>query len=313
MGLEQHSRARWSLIAALVTMVVWGVNFSFVKHVLEHLGVGAFMFLRFSILPLLGLALLILVFRGRLALTWPRRADLPSFILAGFIGHTLHIAVLMYAMNLSTPFSSSLVLTSGPLLTLIILAVMGAERLRVRQVIGTLVAFAGIVVFLADKLAAGLLRAGAGDLLLILAAFCFSLYTVLVRRLTERYGPLIVLSYTLFFSAPIILAFTLPAFLDAPLATLKPGVWVGIVWSIVISSFFGWLIWSWVNQVRGVARSAGLQYLTPPIAGLVAWLTLDEQFTALKLAGAAVTMAGVAWAQFGGGPPSKETGQADPG
>jgi drug/metabolite transporter (DMT)-like permease len=37
----------------------------------------------------------------------------------------------------------------------------------------------------------------------------------------------------------------------------------------------------------------------PPIAGLVAWLTLGESFTWLKIAGAAVTMAGVAWAQFG--------------
>jgi drug/metabolite transporter (DMT)-like permease len=305
------SSARWSLIAALGTMVAWGVNFSFVKHVLEHLGVGAFMFLRFAILPLLGLALLVLVFRGHLARTWPKRGDLARFVVAGFIGHTVHIALVMYGMSLSTPFSSSLVLTSGPILTLMILAVMGAERLRARQVAGTLVAFAGIAVFLADKLAGGFFRAGAGDLLLILSAFCFSLYTVLVRPLTERYGPLIVLSYTLFFSAPIILVFTLPAFLDAPMAALPPGVWVGLFWSIILSSFFGWLIWSWVNQVRGVARSAGLQYLAPPIAGLVAWLTLGEQFSALKLSGAAVTLAGVAWAQFGAGTPRKETAQPD--
>jgi drug/metabolite transporter (DMT)-like permease len=38
----------------------------------------------------------------------------------------------------------------------------------------------------------------------------------------------------------------------------------------------------------------------PPISGVVAWLMLGEQFTALKLGGAALTMAGVAWAQFGG-------------
>jgi drug/metabolite transporter (DMT)-like permease len=34
----------------------------------------------------------------------------------------------------------------------------------------------------------------------------------------------------------------------------------------------------------------------------MAWLTLGETFTWLKLAGAAITMAGVAWAQFGGTP-----------
>jgi drug/metabolite transporter (DMT)-like permease len=54
----------WSLVAALATMLAWGMNFAFVKYVLEHLGVGAFMFLRFSILPLLGLVLLVAVFRA---------------------------------------------------------------------------------------------------------------------------------------------------------------------------------------------------------------------------------------------------------
>jgi drug/metabolite transporter (DMT)-like permease len=301
----------WSLAAAIATMVAWGMNFAFVKYVLEHLGVGAFMFLRFSVLTVLGLVLLALVFRGRLARTWPKRADLPRFIACGLIGHALHIAVVMYGMNLSTAFSSSLVLTSGPLFTLMILAVLGAERLRLRQVAGTLVAFSGIVLFLADKFAGGFSQAGTGDLILLFAAFCFSLYTVLVRPIAERYGPLIVLTYTLLFSAPLILLFSFRSVLEVDLAGLGPAVWLGLFWAIVISSFFGWLMWTWVNTVRGVARAAPFMYLMPPIAGLVAWFTLGEVFTWLKVAGAAVTMAGVAWAQFGAGPPPKEAAQPD--
>ena len=42
----------------------------------------------------------------------------------------------------------------------------------------------------------------------------------------------------------------------------------------------------------------------PPIAGIVAWLTLGEVFTPLKLAGAVVTMAGVALAQIAAQPDS---------
>jgi drug/metabolite transporter (DMT)-like permease len=310
-ALTPFSKARWSLAAALATMVAWGVNFAFVKYLLEHIGVGAFMFIRFSVLTVLGFVLLALIFRSRLAHTWPRREDLPRFVACGLIGHALHIAVVMYGMSLSTAFSSSLVLTSGPLFTLLILAVLGAERLRLRQVAGTLVACGGIVLFLADKFAGGLSRAGAGDLILILAAFLFSLYTVLVQPLARRYGPLIVLSYTLLFSAPLILVFTLKSFLETPTSALTATVWIGIFWAVVVSSFFGWLMWTWVNSVRGVARSAPFAYLMPPIAGLVAWLTLGEDFTWLKIGGAAVTMAGVAWAQFGGGPPPKEAGQPD--
>lgn len=305
------TRPSWSLIAAVATMAAWGMNFAFVKYVLDQLGVGAFMFLRFSVLPLLGLALLVAIFRSRIAHTWPRRADLPRFVLCALVGHVLHISAVMYGMNLSTAFSSSLVLTCQPLFTLAILAWLGAERLRAQQVAGTLVALAGIVLFLADKFAAGFSRAGLGDLTLLIAGAAFSAYTVLARPLADKYGPLIVLSYTLLFSMPIMLVFTYSSFSEATFTKLGPSVWAAIFFALVVSSFFGWLSWTWVNSVRGVARSAPFMYLMPPVAGLMAWLTLGESFTWLKILGASITMAGVAWAQFAGGPPPKEAGQPD--
>ena len=307
------SKARLSLAAALATMLVWGVNFAFVKHALDHLGAATVTFVRFTVLPLLGFVLLLLIFRNRIRTTWPRREDLPRFIACGLVGHAMHIGVVLYGMELSTPFSSSLVLTSGPLFTLIILAILGVERLHARQVAGTLVALAGIAVFLSDKFAAGFSRAGVGDLVLLLAAALFALYTVLVQPLAQRYGPLIVLCYTLLFSAPPILLWTAPAFLATPASAYSTSVVLALSWALVVSSFFGWLMWAWVNAVRGVARSAPFSYLMPPIAGLVAWLTLGESFTWLKVVGALVTMAGVAYAQFGAGPPPKEAAQPDAG
>jgi drug/metabolite transporter (DMT)-like permease len=302
----------WSLVAAVGTMIAWGMNFAFVKYLLDQIGVGALIFLRFLVLPLLGLALLVLVFRNRIVHTWPKRADLPRFLLCALIGHVLHIGAVIYGMHLSTAFSSSLVLTCQPLFTLAILAALGAERLRRQQVIGTAVAFAGIVLFLADKFVAGFARAGLGDLTLLVAGAAFSAYTVLSRPLADRYGPLIVLSYTLLFAMPVMLAFTLPYFADVSVRAFGPAVWAALFWALVVCSFLGWLLWTWVNSVRGVARSAPFMYLMPPVAGVMAWLTLGETFTWLKLLGAAITMAGVAWAQFGGGkPPPKEAGQPD--
>jgi drug/metabolite transporter (DMT)-like permease len=309
--LAQVKRDDWALAAAIFTMLAWGMNFAFVKYVLDHIGVGTFMFLRFSVLPLLGLGLLTVAFRGNLSRSWPRRADLPRFVLCAFVGHVVHISAVMYGMNLSTAFSSSLVLTCQPLFTLGILAALGAERLRRQQIIGTLVAFGGIALFLSDKFAGGFSRAGVGDLTLLVAGAAFSAYTVLARPLADRYGPLILLAYTLLFSAPLMLLFTAPALLGSELRGLPPSVWAALFWGLVVSSFLGWMAWTWVNSVRGVARSAPFMYLMPPVAGVMAWFTLGETFTWLKIGGAALTMAGVAWAQFGGGPPPREAAQAD--
>ena len=303
----------WSLIAAIGTMLAWGMNFAFMKYLLDQMGVGALMFVRYVVLPLLGLALLVAVFRHRVAHTWPRRADLPRFLLCALVGHVLHISAVTYGMSLSTAFSSSLVLTCQPLFTLAILAWLGVERLGRQQLAGTLVAFAGIALFLADKFAAGFSRAGIGDLTLLVAGACFSAYTVLSRPLADRYGPLIVLSYTLLFSMPVMLAITFPFFGDLKLSSLGPAVWGALFWALVVCSFVGWMAWAWVNSVRGLARSAPFMYLMPPVAGVMAWLTLGETFTWLKIAGAAITMAGVAYAQFGGRPPPCEAAQADSG
>ena len=307
------SASQLSLAAAIAIMMVWGANFAVTKYVLDAIDVAPFLFIRFLTLPLLGFALLLVVYRRHPAQSLPRRADWPRFVAAGLIGHTVHVGVVTWGIDMSTAFSSSLVLTSGPLFTLLILALLGAERLRPRQVAGTLAAFAGIVLFLSDKFAAGFSRAGLGDLVLLGAAALFSLYTVVSRPLAARYGPLPVLAWTLAVGAPPVLLFTLRSFLAAPLAAVPAGVWLGTFWAVVVSSFLGWLVWSWVNNVRGLARSAPLQYLMPPISGVVAWLMLGEQFTTLKLAGAALTMAGVAWAQYGGRRVDPAATQPDPG
>ena len=291
--------ARRSFPIAVVLMVIWGVNFSVTKTILDQVSVGALLFVRFLWMMLLGLGLIAWLYRGRLRQSLPHRRDVPRFIAAGLIGHTAHVGIVTWGLHLSTPFSSSLVLSSGPLWTLLILAALGAERLRPPQVVGTVAAFLGILLFMSDKFSSGVLRAGLGDLVLLLAAGLFSLYTVVARPLTSRYGAPVLLGYTLLVGAPPVLLFTLPAFLAEPWRALPASIWLWEFYAVTISSFLGWLGWAWVNQVRGVAKSAPLMYMMPPIAGVVSWITLGETFTWLKISGAGVTMAGVAWAQFG--------------
>lgn len=293
--------ARWSFAIAVTLMVIWGVNFSVTKTILDQVSVGALLFVRFLWMMLLGVCLLGWLYRGRIRESIPSRRDLPRFIAAGLIGHTAHVGIVTWGLHLSTPFSSSLVLTSGPLWTLLILAALGAEKLRPPQVVGTVAAFLGILLFMSDKFTSGVLRAGLGDLMLLVAAGLFSLYTVVARPLTARYGAPVLLGYTLLVGAPPVVLFTLPAFLAESWSDLPATVWLWMFYAVTISSFLGWLGWAWINQVRGVAKSAPLMYMMPPIAGVVSWITLGETFTWLKISGALVTMAGVAWAQFGGG------------
>ena len=204
-----------------------------------------------------------------------------------------------YGIHWSTAFSSSLILAMGPVFTLLILRFQGLEdRLSRGQLLGVGVACAGVLVFLSDKLLGGHWQASGGDLTLVVAASFFSYYTVAAKPLIERHGGVTVMTYaTLLGSAPVVLL-SAPAGLRVEWGDVTPMIWLGLCYAVLISAFLGWLVWGWVNAVRGVARSAPLMYLMPPVAGLVAWLVTGERYTGVKLVGAALTLGGVALAQF---------------
>jgi len=289
-------RASMALAAALGLVVIWGINFSLQKLVFNVVGPGGFLFARYLIMPLCALLLLLYCYGTR----FPRTTGSDFWQLArlGLVGHFLHVSMVTYGIHWSTAFSSSLILACGPIFTLLILRFMGLEKLHTAQIVGVAVAFAGVLIFLSDKLLGGHWRATGGDLFLLVAASLFSYYTVAAKPLIERHGGVVTMAYaTLLGSVPVVL-FSLPAGLSAPWGSASLAVWASLVWSVTVSAFLGWLVWGWVNAVRGVARTAPLMYLMPPVAGLVAWLFSGEQYTGIKLAGAALTLVGVALAQF---------------
>jgi len=296
----QSRRSRHALWAALALIVIWGANFSVQKAVFVALQPGGFLFLRYLLLPAAA-TLLLCWYHGR---HWPRvpRADFWALLRLGIAGHLLHVTLVTYGIHWSTAFSSSLILACGPIFTLLILRWHGLETLTRAQIIGVAVAMAGVLVFLSDKLLGGQWRASGGDLTLLIASSFFAYYTVASKPLIERHGGVLVMAYAMLLGSAPVVAISTPAGLAVDWSHVSLLVWAGALWAALVSAFLGWLVWGWINAVRGVARTAPLMYLMPPVAGLVAWALTGERYGAVKLGGAALTLAGVALAQFGSPP-----------
>ena len=110
------------------------------------------------------------------------------------------------------------------------------------------------------------------------------------------------MTYAVLFGSLPVVALSLPAGLAVPGARCRRRSGPARSMRCIISAFLGWLVWGWVNAVRGVGPTAPLMYLMPPVAGLVAWALTGERYSAAKIAGAAITLAGVALAQFTSSP-----------
>ena len=290
------SSQQLALAAGLITVVVWGANFSVQKALFELLPPAAFLFARYLLMPLCAALLLMHANHWRW-LRLPRR-DALQLAWLGILAHTLHVSMVTFGIHWSTAFSSALIMACGPVFTLLILHYSGHERLTRGQVCGVALACAGVLVFLSYKLLGRQWAATGGDLMMLFSASLFSYYTVMTKPLIQRHGGVAVMAYATVAGSPLLVLLGLPAAWSAPWNDMGAWHWFLLLWAALVSAFLGWLVWGWVNERRGVGRTAPLQYLMPLVAGVVAWLATGERFTAVKIGGAVVTLAGVALAQF---------------
>ncbi len=293
---HMQDRDTTPFVAALAVVLVWGLNFPLAKALFTQVGPAAFLGLRYLLMPLCAVALLC----WRFGWAWPRldRDEVWPLVRLTLVGQGLHLMASTYGMQGSTAFSASVLLACGPIFTLLILRVSGIERLTRPQVAGVAMAAMGALLFLADKLLAADWRAGMGDLTLLAAAALFSYYTVAAKPLIQHHGGVTVLGYGSLVCTLPMLAWCAPQLATLDWPAQPAWVWTGTAWQVIGGGFLGWLAWGWAIERRGVARTAPLIYLMPPIAGLAAWLWGGESFTAQKLLGAGVILAGVALAQF---------------
>ena len=290
------SHQQLAFFAGLSVVAVWGANFAVQKALFGVLPPAAFLFARYLLMPVCAALLLLHANQWRW-LRLPRR-DALQLAGLGLLAHTLHVSMVTFGIHWSTAFSSALIMACSPVFTLLILHAAGIEVLSRGQVAGVGLACAGVLTFLSDKLVGSQWAATGGDLMMLFSASLFSYYTVMSKPLIQRHGGVAVMAYATLAGSPLIVLLGLPAALDAPWARMEAPHWGLLLWASLVSAFGGWLVWGWVNERRGVARTAPLQYLMPLVAGAVAWWATGERFTLLKIGGAALTLAGVALAQY---------------
>lgn len=286
---------RLALMVGVTLACIWGAMFTVQKHAMSEFGPDGFLLLRYAaVQPVCAITLLaILSRRGSI---WLSADDFLKLAGLGVIGHLLHIGIVTYGVHWSTAFSSSLILSCGPVYTLLLLRLTG-ERLGRAQVLGVMIALVGVLIFLSDKLISARWQASGGDVALLIAGLCFSWYTIASRPLNQRLGIPLVLGWATLLGSPAVVLVSWPAWTRVQWLSVPWTAWAGTIFIAAITSFCGWLLWAWVNRMLGLARSAPIMYLMTPTAGLVAWWASDEQFSGAKIAGAVIALVGVAIAQ----------------
>ncbi len=194
-GTTGHAPAPWNPGRGLLVMVViWAVNFSVAKDALAVLPPLGFNALRFPLASLVVYAVL----RARGPVPLPARADVPRVLVLGLVGNVLYQILFISGLAMTRAGIASLLLAGSPVLTALLSAAVGHERVGAATWVGVVATVAGMaLVVLGGPGAQAGGSSAAGEAIMLGASTSWSLYTVGARDLVERYGPIPVTAWTL--------------------------------------------------------------------------------------------------------------------
>ena len=274
----------------ILMTVIWGSNFTVIKYAIDDLEPLTFTSIRFVIAS--AAMLVVTRFSGT-----DLRVPKPDFLKLcglGLLTNVLYQVSFMLGMARTRAGNAALILATTPLFTAVIGRIRKQEHFASRGIVGLLMAFSGIgLIVAAGHLDHTQDSSAAGDLLLIGATICWSVYTNFAHRFVHVYGSLKTTTIMMITGTPVLLLVCVPSLWAQHWAGVRNLSWLGVVYSGVLSIALAYLIWNHGVRKIGGTRTAAYGNLTPVVAVLVAWPVLGEVPTIGQVAGAAVILCGV--------------------
>lgn len=228
-----------------------------------------------------------------LRVRWPSRADWPAVALLGFCLYGLFFIFYNLAMSYTTAARASLALSTLPLQTMIVGALLGIERLSWRKATGVMIAVLGVCAALASGLAKVPDGAWHGELIMAGAVLCMAFYNVFSRPFIQRSSALGFLAVGMGSGA---LALVVAGLLTGRLAVLAgfgPAQWLAGVYLGVAGGALAFILWVMALQRASPTRVANTMTVNPIAAALLAQQLVGEPLTLDLLLGLVAVFAGI--------------------
>ena len=218
-----------------------------------------------------------------------------EIVAVGAIGLTLCQGMIYHGLNDTDATTAGIIMALSPIMTLVLARFVLGEPLGLWKSLGALVALAGMMVIVAHGNLTALLQLqfNPGELWIVGSAFCWGLYTVLLRR--SKFGiellPMVVL--LLGAGAVVALPFHLWELFNDERSALHIN---GVLALAYVAGPGGALMYYLYNrsvETLGASRASMLLYLQTMFVAVLAYLLLGESLHDYDLIGATFIVAGI--------------------
>jgi drug/metabolite transporter (DMT)-like permease len=285
-----------------LSALIWSGNFVISRAMNTVIPPAGFVFWRWLVAALV----LAPIALPRLRRQWPIvRANLGLLCICGLFGVTLFNFLIYTAMHSTTAINAALVNSAIPVFILMFARIFYGQTVSLRQHLGIALSLAGVatIILQGDPGRIRTLSFNRGDLLVLLAAVVWALYSIAIRRYPKGLDPFLFL-----FSMTISgLVFLIPFYaaeiiggqvMTANTATVLSIGYVGILASVVA-------FMAWTSGLRSIGAHVGGQFvhLMPAFSTILAVVFLGERLHTFHVVGITLVFAGILCATFRVGQP----------
>lgn len=233
----------------------------------------------------------------------PPRADWPRVALLGICFFGLFFVLYNIAVGYTTAARASLALSTLPLQTMVVAALLGIERLTVRKTLGVAIAMLGVFGALASGLGAAPDGAWRGEAIMTGAVLCMSFYNVWSRPFMQRSSALGFLCVGMGAGAFVLVLIGVISGRVAVLADFGAAQWIAGLYLGVGGGALAFILWVMALQRTTPTLVANTMTVNPIAAGLLAAQLVGEPITLNLVLGLVAVFAGIWIATMSGRSP----------
>lgn len=284
-------------LALLAVAVIYGLNYSVAKDVMpnyiEPLG--------FILLRVVSATVLFWI----TAKWWVRekikKEDHLRLVFSGLFGVATNQMLFFSGLNITTPINAAVMMTTNPILVLIMSVILLKEGLKLSRIIGIALGIIGAL-FLITK--GGTIvdiwdaEKSMGNLLVFLNAASYGAYLVIVKPLMNRYSAITVVKWVFLYGFLMVLPFGTQQFVEV--------AWMELPWLVVLKMAFVVLVTTYLAYLFNVFALKTVSsttvsfyiYLQPLVAATAAIALGRDALNSTILIASALIFSGVYLVSF---------------
>lgn len=252
----------YGIFAGLTAASIWGGMYVVSKVVLDI--IPPFTLVSLRLILGIGCLALILTFRGGFQAD---RRQMSKALVVGFIGFGVSICLQFLGTKLSTAVNAALVTSASPMFIFLFGVWLLGEKITLERVVALILAMLGVIAVVDPRQALIGGKAFWGNMALFGAAVTWGLYSVLVKRVTQKLGVMEVSLYAflggLFISIPLAAV----EIMQIGLGEITTPIILGVLYLGLVSTALAMYLWN-TSLMLLEAGLVSILFFAQPIVGV---------------------------------------------